>query len=94
MSEAIVDEHLLVLTSKCHDAPRPDEARARVKLLLQLTGLCMPFKQTRPRAPDLYVEHASLNVEDALAMERLGVGALYSYAADLDRAGVVTRVEP
>jgi predicted nucleic acid-binding protein len=95
--EAVISEVVYVLASRIsYQLPRAD-IRARVLPVLNLRGLKLPHRRVYLRALDLYVDHPSLDYEDALCvahMEREEIQEIVSYDRDFDRLSDITRSEP
>ena len=96
--EAVVTEVVYVLSSPrlSYQLSRA-EIRARLLPILSMQGLTIPNKPIYIRAPDVYVAHPQLDIEDAIAvayMERIGVTQIVSYDRDFDRVEGIERIEP
>jgi predicted nucleic acid-binding protein len=94
-SETIVYEVTYVLTSQI--GLDHAEIVARLRPLLGLNGLKIPYKRVVQRALERYAESPRLDFEEALSVEhmnRLGIREIVSYVRDFDRASEITRQEP
>ena len=94
-SETIIAEVTYVLTSQYH-LSHPEIA-ARLRPLLALSGLKLPYKRAVQRALERYRESSRLDFEDALSvehMERLGIRPIVSYDRNFDRVPEIVRQEP
>lgn len=93
----MIAEIVYVLASPRQYNLPPADIAARLKPVLRLPGVKMPFKRTILRALELYAAHSRLDFEDALGvahMQRLSITELVSYDRDFDGIPGVTRVEP
>jgi uncharacterized protein len=96
-SEAVIAEIAFVLSSRSTYGLTAEAVRDRVKPLLELQGLRVPFKQTCLRALDIFASAPAIGFDDALIaahMERQSITELYSYDHHFDRVSNVQRIEP
>ncbi len=94
-SETIVAEVTYVLTSQYGLSHA--EIAARLRPLLAMSGLKLPYKRVVQRGLERYATMPQLDFEDALAVEhmmRLGVTEILSYDRDFDRVVEIDRQEP
>lgn len=94
-SEAVIAEVVYVLSSKIYRLPRNDIV-ARLRPLLTLPSLKLPYRSVFLRSLELYTHHA-VDFEDCLTaahMERQKITDIYSYDKDFDAITGIKRLEP
>lgn len=94
-SEAVIAEVVYVLSSKIYGLPRTDIV-ARLRPLLILPSLKLPYRSVFLRALELYARHL-VDFEDCLTaahMERQKITDIYSYDKDFDAITGIKRIEP
>jgi predicted nucleic acid-binding protein len=95
--EAVFTEVLYNLCSSRQYNLSHQDAAARFRPLILLSGLTLPQKRIYVRALDLFASSSSLDIEDCLIvahMERQGIKELLSYDTDFDQVSTITRQEP
>lgn len=93
--EAVIAEVTYVLSSQY--GLDHAEIVARLRPLLGLNGVKIPYKRIVQRALERFAESPRLEFEDALSvehMDRLGIREIVSYDRDLDRIPEISRHEP
>jgi predicted nucleic acid-binding protein len=96
-SEAVIAEIAFVLSSKNTYGLAAEEVRDRLKPLVALPGLRLPYKQTCLRALEIFATAPMIGFDDALIvahMERQGITELLSYDRHFDCISNVQRIEP
>ena len=94
-SETIVAEVTYVLTSQYGLSHA--EIAARLRPLLAMSGLKLPYKRVVQRGLERYATMPQLDFEDAIGVEhmmRLGITEILSYDRDFDRVVEIDRQEP
>lgn len=94
-SEAIIAEVVYVLSSKMYKLSRSDIV-VRLRPLLTLSSLKLPYRKVFLRALELYAHH-TVDFEDCLTaahMERQKITNIYSYDKDFDTIASIKRLEP
>jgi len=95
-SESVIAEVVYLLASKRVYNLTREEIVTRLRPLLSLPGLKIPYRNVFLRALEIYATY-SIDFEDALSkahMERQNISDIYSYDTDFDQLNGLTRLEP
>lgn len=95
-SESVIAEVVYLLASKRVYNLAREEIVTRLRPLLSLPGLKVPYRNAFLRALEIYATY-TIDFEDALSkahMERQKISDIYSYDTDFDKLSGLTRIEP
>lgn len=95
-SESVIAEVIYLLASKKVYNLNREEIVIRLRPLLNLPGLKVPYRNVFLRALEIYATY-TIDFEDALSkahMERQKISDIYSYDADFEKLRGLIRIEP
>lgn len=95
-SESVIAEVVYLLASKRVYNLAREEIVTRLRPLLSLPGLKVPYRNVFLRALEIYGTY-TIDFEDAISkahMERQKITEIYSYDTDFDKFNALKRIEP